>query len=82
MPRESADDKAVRLFAEYRIRVVKANARGIALEVRGDSGVHRVMRYVEGGRVVESCSCPSPSLNCSHLIAARRLWVPGKGSKS
>ena len=78
MPRESADEKAVRLFAEYRIRVVKANARGIALEVRGDSGVHRVMRYVDGGRVVESCSCPSPSPNCSHLMAARRLWVPEK----
>lgn len=78
MPRESADDKAVRLFAEYRVRVVKANARGIALEVRGDSGMHRVMRYVDGGRVVESCSCPSPSPNCSHLMAARRLWVPWK----
>lgn len=78
MPRESADDKAVRLFAEYRVRVVRANEHGIALEVRGDSGIHRVLRYERDGVVRESCTCENPSRNCSHLMAARRLWVPEK----
>jgi hypothetical protein len=74
--RESAADKAVRLIAEHRIRVVKANERGIALEVTGDSGDYRVLRYTDGGGVREECTCASPSRNCSHIIAARLLWRP------
>lgn len=75
MARESADEKAVRLFAEYRIAVLKANERGIALRVRGDTGTYRVLRYERGGRIVERCDCPSPTLECSHIKAARRLWT-------
>lgn len=79
MARESADDKAVRLFAEYRITVLKATESGIALAVRGDTGTYRVLRYASGGQVVESCTCPSPTYECSHIKAARRLWAPGEG---
>jgi hypothetical protein len=75
MARESADDKAVRLFAEYRITVLKATEDGIALAVRGDTGTYRVLRYARDGQVVESCTCPSPTRECSHIKAARRLWT-------
>lgn len=75
--RESAADKAVRLIAEHRVRVTKANERGIALEVTGDSGDYRVLRFVNRAAAVEeSCTCPSPTRNCSHIIAARLLWRP------
>ena len=79
MARESADDKAVRMFAEYRLRVVKATERGIAIDVRGDTGDYRVLRYEADGQVRESCTCPSPTHECSHIKAARRLWAPGEG---
>ena len=77
MSRESADDKAVRLFAEYRIEVVKASEHGIALDVRGDTGRYRVLRYESDGHIIESCTCPSPTKECSHIKAARRLWGGG-----
>jgi uncharacterized Zn finger protein len=88
MAHETTTVKAARLFASGHVRVIRASDKGIALDVLGDSTdafsplPYRVMRYVDAqGVLTESCTCPGGQAHpirprCSHMAAARLLWVP------
>jgi len=74
--------KVARLFADSRIRMVRAdtNPQRLSLAIVGDSAdpfapePYTVVRERnEYGTVVESCSCANPKATCTHLDAARQL---------
>jgi len=81
---ESMRDKALRAIAEDRVRIVRATAQGIALDVlasRPDTltllrATYRVLVYVRADEIVRECSCPAPR-RCYHLQIAELLWRPG-----
>ncbi len=82
MTRENTAQKAARLIASGHVRVVRCTDTGIALDVLGDSTdafapqPYRVMRYLDGGRIVESCTCDAGRVYRSMAARARLLWEP------
>lgn len=90
MPRSVAD-KALEAIAARRVRVVKANGRGIALRVTGspdpDTNRERVYTaalYVdENGALCRSCTCANADAHpivpkCHHVRCAELLWRPAE----
>lgn len=76
-------DKAVKAFADGRVRVVKGNSHGIALDVvasKPDTATlhtptYRTVVYEKGRVIQRTCSCPCPK-RCYHMTAAEMLWRP------
>lgn len=81
---ESVHAKALRAISEDRVRVVRANERGIALDVTSSKPdpatlsrrTYRTLVYVRQGAIVRECSCPCPK-RCYHIAAAELVWSPG-----
>lgn len=73
-------DKAARLLAEGKVRVLAAGEDSITAEVTGEHGTYSVSMWGEDGGVMEECTCPyseyHPLARCSHLIAVARIWRP------
>jgi len=86
---ESLHAKAVRAIGEERVTVIKANERGIALDVTSSKPdpttlarpVYRTLLYLEHGAIRRSCTCPAPK-RCYHLAAAELIWKPGPHERS
>ena len=85
----SLRDKALVAIAEERVRVIRANESGIAVDVtssRPDRDtlarpVWRAVVWIAEGKVNRSCTCPSVR-RCNHLEAAELLWAPGPHDRS
>jgi len=77
MTTETVDDKATRLLAERRLRILWATDEALSARVRGDSGVHDIHWSRSRGW---SCSCPCRQ-RCSHLIAVGSITVLGRVPK-
>lgn len=78
MSRENAAEKARRLLAEGRVRVLDANEddRVMQAEIRGDSGRVYATGWDADGVF---CSCATRTLVCSHLRALRLIALePGE----
>ena len=81
---ESLHAKATRGVAEERVLVVRANERGIALDVTSSKpdpatltrATYRTLVWTEGGTIRRSCSCPAVR-RCYHVVVAELLWKPG-----
>lgn len=83
MTRETAAMKAARILLDpKRTRPVRCNLQGLAFDVIGDSAdgfapePYRVMRWKEGGRILETCTCEGAGYHpvrpkCSHMELAR-----------
>ena len=72
MPRETREQKAMRLIAEQRLRFTHISATGCVVIVRGDSGDY-VVRLA--GRW--ECTCEQSNHTqtlCSHRLAARTIY--------
>ena len=86
---ESLRAKALRAIAEDRVRVIKANNRGIALEVIASKpdpatltrATYRALVYAGQDSIVRSCGCPAVK-RCYHLEAAELLWQPEPRDRS
>lgn len=86
---ESMRQKALRAIAEDRVRIVRANDAGIAVDVTSSrpdpetlvSAVHRTLVFMESGRIARRCSCPAPR-RCYHLELAEMIWRPGPHERS
>ena len=70
MPRETAEDKAIRLLAGQRIRFSAVSPVSAAAEVRGETGDYMVT--MAHGRW--ECDCPATGHQCSHIRAARHVY--------
>jgi hypothetical protein len=65
--KEGAQQKALRLLLEGRVRVRLVHRGRVRVEVRGDTGqIYNVM-FTNGGW---HCSCPMLAPGCSHMRAA------------
>lgn len=86
---ESIRDKALRAVSEERVTVVRANERGVALDVTSSRpdpatlarATYRTLLYVENGIIRRQCSCPAPR-RCYHLAVAEAIWKPGPHERS
>ena len=67
--RENAASKALRLLVSGRVRVRLVRKGRVWVEVRGDSGKIRNVRFAQG---VWRCSCDAGANRCSH---ARAVWL-------
>ncbi len=78
MPRENATNKAHRLLAEGRLRVVRVGDESrpglIVAECRGDSGEAYHLGY-DPGKKQWRCGCVEMRGKCSHLIALQLVVV-------
>jgi uncharacterized Zn finger protein len=72
MTRESAQEKAKRYLREGRLLVTRVDADRVEARVKGDGVIHRLGLQPNGDWW---CSCPSPSRNCSHLLALRLVTI-------
>lgn len=63
--RESAYDRGRRLLTEGRVVVRRASDVHVAAEVRGDTGV---VRLVTGDPTGYTCNCPAVR-TCAHVVA-------------
>ncbi len=81
--------KALRAIGEDRVRVIRANETGIALDVTSSKPApatlarvtYRTLLYVKDGALVRECSCPCPK-RCYHLDVGELLWTPGPSEVS
>jgi uncharacterized Zn finger protein len=71
--RETAPQKATRLLAEGRVRVLWSTDRAVTARVRGDSGIHDVAWTRLPGRWTCTCACYGQS--CSHVLAVKAITV-------
>lgn len=86
---ETTREKALRAIAEDRVRVIRANECGIALDVTASKPdpatlsrpTYRALVYVKDGKLARSCDCPAIK-RCYHLQAAELLWQPGPHERS
>ena len=70
--RESAATKARRYLSEGRITLIDVSATSVSALVRGDGQI-----YAAGYTYGEwRCDCPTPTPQCSHLIALRLITAP------
>jgi len=72
MPRETREQKALRLIAEQRIRFSLLNATACVAIIRGDSG-----DYVVRLSSRWECTCEHgrhSSRLCSHMLAAQTIY--------
>lgn len=79
---ETRQQKALRIIAERRLLVVKADDDGCDALVRGDSGLYHVSLCRDrAGRTAYSCDCPYSTeyhpykADCSHALALAYVWV-------
>ena len=68
MPRETRQDKAVRLLSTERVRLTALGPESCRAEVRGDTADYTVSL---NGRW--RCDCAAVG-ECSHIIAARMVY--------
>lgn len=86
---ETIREKALRAIAEDRVRVIRANESGIALDVIAskpdpatlERPTYRVLVYLDGGTITRRCDCPAIK-RCNHIAAAELLWQPGSHERS
>lgn len=76
--RESAATKARRYLAEGRVTLIDVSTTRVRALVRGDGQIYAA-GYVYGNW---SCDCPTPTTQCSHLIALRLITAPDMPSGS
>jgi hypothetical protein len=82
-------DKALRAVAEDRVRVIRANEHGIALDVTASKpdadtlarATYRTLVCVHEGTIRRECGCPAMK-RCYHIAAAELLWTPGPSEVS
>ena len=67
--RERAAAKAGRYLTEGRLILTAVTANTVSALARGDGRIYEI----SGHGNVWSCTCPARSLNCSHLLAVRRV---------
>ena len=86
MPREDKLTRALRAIREGRVRVLRANRRGVALIIRSEHPdpdtlkpvVYRTVVWREDGRVLHKCSCANGRIHpvrpsCGHVALAELL---------
>lgn len=75
MPRETRDQKALRLLSEHRVRFLQADGRSAVADVRGDTGDY-LLTYADG-----RWQCPCAAYGrCSHIIAAMIVYRAVSGA--
>lgn len=70
--RETVTEKADRLLASGRVRIMHSGCDRIVARVRGDHGTYAV---VGGGELPLRCECKAAQahMRCSHLLAVERI---------
>lgn len=73
MPRETAEQKAVRLIADGHLKVEKVLARLVVATCEGDAAIYHLGfdPRARNGAGEWRCTCPELKGKCSHLIALR-----------
>ena len=83
MSTETFANRAARAILEDRVRVIRANERGIALDVTSSKPdaatleriTYRVVAYVDKREIIRTCTCPAHR-RCYHMGIAELLWRP------
>jgi len=78
--------KALAAIEEDRVRVIRANDRGIALDVVAskpdpstlERATYRSMLWIEDCSIKRGCTCPALK-RCYHIETAAMLWRPAGG---
>ena len=73
-------DKANRLLADGRVRIIAADESSVMARVTGDHGEYAVSIWRQYGEMVRECSGDyslyHPVARCSHQIAVEKVWQP------
>ncbi len=78
MPRETKQEKSVRLLLEDRVRIGTLTRDLVGAKVRGDTDDYRVWRDERGKW---NCDCVYGRHDCSHILAVEKVWRAVRNAK-